>query len=96
MLRILTLRQLKEQQAYEKLEPFGSRREDYRTAMIAMMLANIHRNPKKRPAPYRLEDFLLSTGEDVEPRRRTQTWQEQKQIAIAIATAFSKGKKTRR
>lgn len=88
----MTPRQFAEWLEYERLEPFGDRRADYRAALIAMMLANINRDTKRRPTPWKLEDFLLANGEGAEaPRgKRKQTWQEQLAIAKAIATAFNR------
>jgi hypothetical protein len=34
---------------YERLEPFGSWRDNYHTAMLASILANAHRNSNRRP-----------------------------------------------
>jgi len=40
---------------------------DARTAQITWILAEIHRNKAERPAPYKLEDFLLSRPPAHEP-----------------------------
>ena len=34
------------------------RRADSRAALIASVIANVHRDPQQRPSPYTVEDFL--------------------------------------
>jgi hypothetical protein len=36
-----------------------ARLEDVRDARLICLLANANRDPKKRPRPYRVEDFLM-------------------------------------
>lgn len=61
-------------------------REDYRTASIVCMLANVNRDSKKHPEPFKIEDFLLKF-ETVEKKPLT----PEQQIALfkAITTAFT-------
>lgn len=40
---------LREWQEYERLEPFGAWRDNWHMAVIASVLANIHRDPKRAP-----------------------------------------------
>ena len=92
MLRSLTARQFAEWEHFVQLEgPLGEIRQDYRTASILQMLANVNRAAKQKP--YTLEDFLLKFGEQDEekPRRSTkQTWQEQKALLLGpILAAYS-------
>jgi len=86
MLRSLTAKQFAEWEHYARLEPFGEVRDDYRAASIAVMIANVNRGPKQ--PSYKLEDFLLKFGDDVQ-QNRPQTWQEKLAIARAIVVAFS-------
>lgn len=44
--------------AYSVHEPFGPEREDQRAGMIAALIANVNRDPKKRTEPYDVEDFF--------------------------------------
>lgn len=44
------------------------RRSDARFALVCAVLANCHRDPKRRPRPYEVEDFL--------PRERPKTAEE--------------------
>ena len=84
MLRSLTAKQFAEWEHYAKLEPFNELREDYRTASIVTMIANVNRGSKHQP--FKLEDFVLKFEQ--EPKR-PQTWQEKLAIARAIAMAYS-------
>lgn len=40
---------LREWREYARLEPFGARRDNWHTAMLAAILVNAHRDPKKPP-----------------------------------------------
>lgn len=97
MLRQLTAREFLGWSAYAELEPFGEERGDIRAALIATVLANINRDPKRRPQAFRLEDFMLKFDSEV-ARKRPQTWQEKLAIVRAIAVAYGEStkKKTRK
>ncbi len=44
--------------AYYRLEPFGEERADARSALLAALIANLYRNPKRRREPYQISDFM--------------------------------------
>lgn len=44
---------------YERLEPFGEERDDLRSAQIAQLIANANRDPKRKPQPFKLSDFMF-------------------------------------
>ena len=44
--------------AFYQLEPFGSLIEDQRHGVAVATLANINRNAKSHPEPYRADDFI--------------------------------------
>jgi len=44
--------------AFYQLEPFGDLVADLRHGVLTRTLANVNRNPKTRPDPYRLNDFI--------------------------------------
>ena len=45
--------------AFERLEgPLGPARDDWRYALIAAMVANANRDPKKKHQPYKPQDFI--------------------------------------
>lgn len=53
----MTARELAEWKAYYELEPFGDLRADYRTGLLASMLANLVRG--KNDKPLTPKDFIL-------------------------------------
>lgn len=53
----MTLAQLK---ALRDRKQEADRRQDYRSALICSVLANLQRNPQKRSQPYTPDDFMLS------------------------------------
>lgn len=55
----LSEQELTEWVAYYRIEPFGEQRADIRTASLCATIANCNRDPKKKPSPYTLKDFLL-------------------------------------
>lgn len=69
MLRYITAKQFAEWEAYAQLDPFDELRADSRAALIAQVLANIHRGKGQRA--YMLKDFLLKFGELEKVRRQT-------------------------
>jgi hypothetical protein len=44
---------------YCTLEPFGEWRDDVRNAQLCALIANVNRDPKRRPEPYAIQDFML-------------------------------------
>jgi hypothetical protein len=57
LLSEIPARILSEWQEYASLEPFGEERGDWRAAMVASTMANIHARKKGKPA-YKIEDFM--------------------------------------
>ena len=45
--------------AFYKLEPFGPVRDNMHAALIANILAESNRDPKKRDEPFGLQDFMF-------------------------------------
>lgn len=50
--------------AYDRLEPFGPKRDDMRSAIIASILANVYRDKKRKPSPFTVEDFMPDFDEE--------------------------------
>lgn len=50
--------EIREWELYEQIEPFGERRADVRAAMIASVIANANRDPKRKPSPFTIDDFM--------------------------------------
>lgn len=65
----MTARELAEWRAYYDLEPFGDMRADYRTGLLASMIANIFR--RKGDKPLLPTDFMLHS--DAHPEKKTAT-----------------------
>lgn len=63
-------------QRYFELDPFAEERADLRAAQICWMLAEINRDRKRHPRPYKLEDFVLK----FESTRRVRKSEEVKRI----------------
>jgi hypothetical protein len=73
--------------AFAHFEPIGDRRGDWQAAMIAAQIANANRDTKKRPKPYKPDEFLLEWEmPGAAPQR--QTWQEQLRTVEMLNAAF--------
>lgn len=59
---------MSEWRAYFELEPFGPLQEDYQAGIVATILANSNRDPKKRRNPYTPQDFFPSLAAEQEQR----------------------------
>jgi hypothetical protein len=60
--------ELVEWAAFYELEPFGEWRADWRMAMQASLLANIHRDRDKHPELYTVADFMPQFGVEDTPK----------------------------
>lgn len=61
MLERMSWREYLEWQEYFALEPFGEERADLRAGIVASVIANVNRDPKKRKEPYAPLDFMPYT-----------------------------------
>lgn len=95
MLGQITWKEFKEWITFESLEPFSEERQDTRFAMLAMILANSNRDPKTKPDPYEIQDFLLPFGDlpKTIANPRPQSWEEQKELGKRFASMMSKKSK---
>ena len=96
MLAQITYRQFIEWVVYGDLEPFDEERADIRSAHIVTALANIHRDRKKRRAPFKIRDFLLPFGDQSLPAKKS--LQQLKTVAklwVAVMNADQKKPTTR-
>lgn len=89
MLRKLTAKQFAGWEHFAQLEPFGEFRADYRAALIAQTIANVHRGTRES---YSIEDFKLQF--DDQTGKNKQTPEFQLVIARAIAAGYSATDKT--
>ena len=64
----MTSAEFTEWMAYYELEPFGELVADQRHGVATALQANLNRDPKTRPEPYKPEDFIhwRQTGETAE------------------------------
>lgn len=76
-------------QRYAQLEPFGEDRGDLRMGILASVLANVNRDPSRKPDPFKAEDFMPDFDGSRAPKPMTseETWAETKKKA----TAYAKG-----
>lgn len=79
MLSRLDSRELSEWFAYYRVSPWTQERADIRSGLIAQILANVNRDPKKHPSPYRIEQFLAVP----QPKKATR-WQVMKSALKAL------------
>lgn len=86
----LTSAQLSEWEAYDRLDPIGQSRDDFRMAKLASVIANavIQVHGKKGAKLTVPKDFMPEW--DVEKLKRQQTVEEMKQAMLAIASAQNK------
>lgn len=73
--------ELTEWMAFFGLEPWGTEVEDWRAAMVASVIANVNRDPKKRKS-YEPKDFMPRYEA---PQVQEQSWEEQARL---LALAF--------
>lgn len=63
--------ELREWMAFYALEPFGSEVEFYRFGIVASIIANANRDPKKRGRPFTPTDFMPASRAATKHRVRT-------------------------
>lgn len=75
---------------YDAMEPFGPWRLDWLFAEVCTMIANVNRDPKRKPMPWKTTDFLVKFGEqtkdDLAPKKSVA---EQIAIAKMIVGSFN-------
>jgi len=80
LLQRISSKELTEWMAFEQLEPFGPFANNYNSAMIASMIANVFSDGKTiRPQDLALGEFETGKKDGV------QTTEEQKKILMALA-----------
>ena len=89
----MTSEQLSEWEAYDKLDPIGTWREDFRMAYLASLITNIARSVhgKQGTTMTTLEDFMPDwAGERKEVEPKKQSVDEMKQLLLSIASNQNK------
>lgn len=69
-------------QLYAELEPFGEERADLRAGIIAAVIANANRDPKKRREPFTPRDFMPCLN--AEARREPSNAERLRKLAAAL------------
>lgn len=86
----MTSDELTEWMAFFQLEPWGTEVEDIRSAIIATVIANANRDPKKQRA-FKIEDFMPKWGRS---GGETQTVEEQMRVLENWRACFESGVNT--
>jgi hypothetical protein len=81
--RRLSAAELTEWMAFYHLEPWGGERSDLQAGIIASTVANVNRDSKKKPEPYRPQDFIPQYGP-----KKEQTLEEQVQLVTMYASVY--------
>jgi hypothetical protein len=87
-----------EWQVFMDLEPPADLRMGWLAASIRQTMVELRRDSKKRPQPFKVEEFLLRFGDESDrnaPTRGRQTWQSQKAMLFAYAKEMQRGKDQR-
>lgn len=83
---------MREWEAYAILEPFGASWKQ--TALLAMILANAHRDSEAKPEPFEMSDFLppepdvpVVRGTDEEEPAEEPHWMKMKRLLQTLHAA---------
>lgn len=92
---LLTSSQISEWEAYDKIDPIGTWREDFRFAKLAALMQNIMSSvycPKGETPKYIsvLDEMPDWTGERQDELEKRQSVEEMKSILLGIASAQNK------
>lgn len=83
----MSAREFAEWMAYNQIEPLTQARADLRSALIAWILAEIHRDPDKRRKPFEVQDFMPVFDGEAEDRQAEpdprELWQRLKAWALS-------------
>lgn len=55
----MSSREFSEWMAYDRVDPFGPRRDDLRAGSIAAMIANVNRDSQRHPEPFTADEFAI-------------------------------------
>ena len=97
MLDEMTWTQFVAWQEYANLEPFGEERSDLRSGIVASVIANSNRDPKRQSRPFKPSDFMpqFQAAADKAAKRVPLTdaseWEGIKAMARAVGGARQKG-----
>lgn len=86
MSAVISEAELREWMQFFTLEPFGSEVEFYRFGIIASVLANVNRDPKKRGKPFTPVDFIPTPKAD--KARRDKEAMKPENVKASFLEAF--------
>lgn len=96
LLDSLTSEQLSEWEAYDKIDPVGTWRDDFRMARLASLITNIanvvYCKKGHKPKETKALDFMPDWGGEIIPKKK-QSVEEQKEILLTIARQSKNNKK---
>jgi hypothetical protein len=81
--------ELSEWIAFSYIEPFGDERADYRQALTTCVLANSNRDVKKKPTPFKPEDFMIGKRQ---AKPKEQSWEEMRDVLQAFCGRYERQK----
>ena len=70
--------------AYSIIEPFGAKRDNYHTALLATLYANTHR--KKDSPPMKMEEFFYKDAQSLRDYQEAKTQQSGQKFAAWLET----------
>ncbi len=68
----ISSREFAEWVAYDRISPFGPERDDLRMGILASLIANVNRDAKKHPKPYKPADFIPEFAKGEKPPQTTE------------------------
>lgn len=90
----MTLAQIQEWEAYDRLDPVGSWREDIRLAYLSSLVTNlvISVHGKRNSKLTKVEDFMLIWDEEARKLKQSgQSTEEMKDILLSFASTHNEG-----
>jgi hypothetical protein len=96
MLRRMTWKQFVEWQVFDRLEPFGPERADQRAGALIMVLANAHRDSKRKSTAWTLAECIPMFGDSEVPKKAPMDWRAMKALAMEMVGDSQKKRKTER
>lgn len=76
---------------YYNIDPFGNERGDYHAAQVSSIIAEVHRDRKKRKEPYRATDFMPKYGNEKPQQTAEQQIAFARMITIGMGGTVKNG-----
>ncbi|MCP4475381.1 MAG: DUF4035 domain-containing protein [Gammaproteobacteria bacterium] len=62
LLPYMSSKQLREAEIYYSMDPYGEKQGYRQAASVCSVIANVNRDSKRKPIPYKTEDFMPQFG----------------------------------